>query len=160
MRNIFLGLCAVALSWLASSSMASEPLAPKVYVDRDAVSFEGRFVHLRGNLPEKGARWCYWVTERRPGLYVYAFWVFEEYPNEREREGLFSAESWEVEIFDSAKRPEREVIFSVPSRFDFRGDVNISGNGCRVAIRNIRGLPRADGMTMRLLVPANARVAR
>jgi len=155
MLKICLLSCLACFSMWLPCSNAADSQMPKVYRNGNAVTIEGRFVRLRGAFPENGAKWCYWVTERRPGLYVFTFWAFDEFSNRREREGLFSADSWVAEIYDSSNRPEREIVFDDFSKFNFWGDVYFSENSCRVSIGSIEGLPKAGGMVMRLRSPQN-----
>jgi hypothetical protein len=112
---------------------------PSLSISNDSIIVSGKVVHLSGILPSKDERWFYSVTcHTSSRLFNFSLWTISKF---HDRDGLYFAKSWNLQIMDSHDDQEREVLFDRENEFYFWGDAIDDPEGKKIKITSIVGLP-------------------
>ncbi|WP_306590662.1 hypothetical protein [Geothrix sp. 21YS21S-4] len=137
--TLVVSVVAPAMMW------AQESKAPTVTLRGNSLKIDGQFVHVQGKMPVKGRIWFYQVEHRNLDLFVYNFWTINAFQDTKEKDfGLYHAQAWTVEILDSKRDPEKEVIFDRLNDFYFWGNLVLSPEAARITMNSIKGLPESS----------------
>jgi hypothetical protein len=112
--------------------------APQLTISSDTITVVGKNFHISAPLPRRGEHWLYSVSCHTSSLFDFSWWTFSRF---HDRDGLFLAKSWNLQVLDSPEAPEQEVTFENENQFYFWGGVTQVKGGERVRFDHIVGLP-------------------
>ena len=112
---------------------------PSLSIKHNTIIVSGQTVHLSGKLPSEDEHWFYSVTcHTSSRLFNFSLWTISKF---HDRDGFYSAKSWNLQIMDSKYDQEKEIIFNRENEFNFWGNVVKTPEGERIKIDSIVGLP-------------------
>jgi len=112
---------------------------PTLSIKSNTIVVSGQTVHLSGKLPSENEHWFYYVTcDTSSRLFDFSLWKISKF---HDRDGFYSAKSWNLQILDSKDDPEKKLIFERENEFYFWGDVKTTKGSASVRVDSIVGIP-------------------